>query len=181
MSPSIPLWTTLSHSVCLFLSCLPLCLCGGLSVCLPAACNTPWSIYPICLWLSLCIRAPATCTCLSLGVCLPLCLCGCLSRSACLPPGSLCVFCLSIPSVCGCLSVSVHLQPACVCPSAFAYLSVSVTVSVSVFMAHSTVFHPINSPDNSPLSQSVLPVLLISAYWSFELYSSSWKSPSTLI
>ena len=35
----------------------------------------------------------------------------------------------------------------------------SVLVSVSVFMALSTVFHSINSPDNSPLSHSVLLVL----------------------
>ena len=36
----------------------------------------------------------------------------------------------------------------------------SVLVSISVFMALSIVFHSINSPDNSPLSHSVLPVLL---------------------
>ena len=35
----------------------------------------------------------------------------------------------------------------------------SVLVSISVFMAFSTVFHLINSPDNSPFSHSVLPVL----------------------
>ena len=35
----------------------------------------------------------------------------------------------------------------------------SVLVSVSVFMALSTVFHSIHSPDNSPFSNSVLPVL----------------------
>ena len=35
----------------------------------------------------------------------------------------------------------------------------SVLVSVSVFMALSTVFHSINSPENFPLSDSVLPVL----------------------
>ena len=35
----------------------------------------------------------------------------------------------------------------------------SVLVSISVFMALSTVFHSINSPDNSLLSHSVLPVL----------------------
>ena len=35
----------------------------------------------------------------------------------------------------------------------------SVLVSVSVFKALSTVFHCINSPDNSPLSHSVLLVL----------------------
>ena len=33
-------------------------------------------------------------------------------------------------------------------------------------MALSTVFHSINSPDNSPLSHSVLPVLFL-PYWSF--------------
>ena len=36
----------------------------------------------------------------------------------------------------------------------------SVLVSVSVFMALSTVFHSINSPDNSPLSRPVLLALL---------------------
>ena len=38
----------------------------------------------------------------------------------------------------------------------------SVLVSVSVSMAFSTVFHSINSPDNSPLSHSVLTVLFLS-------------------
>ena len=47
----------------------------------------------------------------------------------------------------------------------------SVLVSVSVFMALSTVFHSINSPDNSPLSHSVLPVLFLPC-WSFQLYVS---------
>ena len=37
----------------------------------------------------------------------------------------------------------------------------SVLVSVSVFMALSTVFHSINSPDNSPLFHYVLPVLFL--------------------
>ena len=37
----------------------------------------------------------------------------------------------------------------------------SVLESVSVFMALSTVLHYINSPDNCPLSHSVLPVLLV--------------------
>ena len=41
-----------------------------------------------------------------------------------------------------------------------------VLVSVSIFMALSTVFCSINSPHNSPLSHSVLPVLSI-PYWSF--------------
>ena len=44
----------------------------------------------------------------------------------------------------------------------------SVLVSISVFMALSTVFHSIHSPDNSPLSHSVLPVL-IQPYCSFQL------------
>ena len=62
----------------------------------------------------------------------------------------------------------------------------SVLVSVFVFMALSTVFHSIHSPDNSPFSHSVLPVLslcLIASfnyislheslpYWSFQLYIS---------
>ena len=42
----------------------------------------------------------------------------------------------------------------------------SVLVSVSVFMALSTVFHSIISPDNSPFSHSILPVLS-PPYWSF--------------
>ena len=37
----------------------------------------------------------------------------------------------------------------------------SVLVSVSVFMAISTVFHSINSPDNSTLSYSILLVLIL--------------------
>ena len=47
----------------------------------------------------------------------------------------------------------------------------SVLVSVSVFMALSTVFHSMNSPDNSPLSPFVLPVLFLPD-WSFRLYNS---------
>ena len=39
----------------------------------------------------------------------------------------------------------------------------------SVFMALSTVFHSINSPDNSPLSHSVLPILIL-PYWFRQLY-----------
>ena len=42
-------------------------------------------------------------------------------------------------------------------------------MSVSAFMALSTVFHSINSLDNSPFSDSVLPVLCL-PYWSFQLY-----------
>ena len=49
--------------------------------------------------------------------------------------------------------------------------SYSFLVSVSVFMTLSTVFHSMNSPNNSPLSHSVLPVLVL-PYWSFKLYIS---------
>ena len=41
----------------------------------------------------------------------------------------------------------------------------SVLVSVSAFMALSTVFYSINSPDNSLLSHSVLPVLFLPHLW----------------
>ena len=51
----------------------------------------------------------------------------------------------------------------------------SILVSVSVFMALSTVFHSINSPDSSPLSHSVLPVIFL-PYWSFQLCISLWVS-----
>ena len=44
----------------------------------------------------------------------------------------------------------------------------SVLVSVSVFVALSTVFHFMNSPDNCPLSHSVLNILFL-PYWSFQL------------
>ena len=47
----------------------------------------------------------------------------------------------------------------------------SVLVSVSVFMALSTLFHSLNSPDNSPFSQSVLLVLSLPD-WSFQLHIS---------
>ena len=47
----------------------------------------------------------------------------------------------------------------------------SVLVSISAFMALSTAFHSMNSPDNSPFSHSVLPVLFL-PYWSFQLYIS---------
>ena len=47
----------------------------------------------------------------------------------------------------------------------------SVFVSISVDMAVSPVFHFINSPDNSPLSHSVLPVLFLPC-WSFQLHIS---------
>ena len=47
----------------------------------------------------------------------------------------------------------------------------SVLFTVSVFVTLSTVFHSIYSPDNSPLSRYVLPVLFL-PYWSFQLYIS---------
>ena len=47
----------------------------------------------------------------------------------------------------------------------------SVLVSVSVFMAFSTVFHSLHSPNNSPLSHSVLRVLIL-PYWSCQLHIS---------
>ena len=65
-------------------------------------------------------------------------------------------------------------------PSLPTPLFYSIHVSVSVFMALSTVFLSINSPDNSPLSQSVLLVLFLPC-WAFQLYISLWKSPSALI
>ena len=51
----------------------------------------------------------------------------------------------------------------------------AVLVSISVFVALSTVFLSINSPDNSLLSQSVLLVLFL-PYWSFHLSSALVKS-----
>ena len=56
----------------------------------------------------------------------------------------------------------------------------SVLVSISVFMAFSTLFHSINSPDKFSLCHSVLLVLIL-PYWSFQLYFSLWKSPPALI
>ena len=44
-------------------------------------------------------------------------------------------------------------------------------VFIYVFMAFSTIFHSINSPDNSLYSHSVLPVLFL-PYWSLQLYIS---------
>ena len=55
----------------------------------------------------------------------------------------------------------------------------SVLVSASVFIALSTVFYFINSPDNSSFSDSVLPALFL-RYRSFQLYISLWKSPLAL-
>ena len=54
----------------------------------------------------------------------------------------------------------------------------SVLVSISVLMTLSTVFHSINSPDNSPFSHSVHPVSFL-PYWSFQLSISMKVSLST--
>ena len=51
----------------------------------------------------------------------------------------------------------------------------SVLVSVSVFMALSTVFHSLNSPDDRAFSDSVLPVLSLPDR-SFQLYRSLYES-----
>ena len=50
-------------------------------------------------------------------------------------------------------------QPSLPTPLKTLFFFNPVLVSVSVFMAHSTVFHSTNPPDNSPLSRSVLLVL----------------------
>ena len=50
----------------------------------------------------------------------------------------------------------------------------------SVFRALSTVFHSINSPNNSPLSHSVLPVLFL-PYWFFSTLYLFMKVFSALI
>ena len=55
----------------------------------------------------------------------------------------------------------------------------SVLVSISVFMALSTVFHSINSPDNSPFSDSVLTVLSL-PYCSYSLISALLLLQSSL-
>ena len=47
-------------------------------------------------------------------------------------------------------------------------------------MVLSAVFHYMNSPDNSPLSRSVLPILFL-PFSSFQLYISLRKSPSALM
>ena len=56
----------------------------------------------------------------------------------------------------------------------------SVLVPVSIFLALSTVFHSIYSPNNSPFSHSVLSVLFL-PHWSLQVYVSLGKSPSALI
>ena len=52
----------------------------------------------------------------------------------------------------------------------------AILVYISVFMALLTVFHSINSPDNFPLSHSVLLVSFL-PYWPFQLYTSLCENP----
>ena len=61
-------------------------------------------------------------------------------------------------------------------PTSFYFVLASVSISV----AHSTVFHSIDSPDNSTLSSSILLVLFL-PYWSFQLSISLWKSSALTI
>ena len=100
--------------------------------------------------------------------CVCMCVCVCLCVCLRVPPGS--------PSRGGDVTVYVcdTNQPSS--PTPF----YSVLVSISVFMALSNVFHSINSPDNSPFSHPVLPVLSL-PYRFFQLYVSLWKFPSALI
>ena len=87
---------------------------------------------------------------------------------ACVPAGS--------PSRGGDLAVYVFdiNQPSL--PAPFYY----VLVSISVFLALSTVFHSINSPNNALRFHSVLLVLSL-PHWSFQLYISLRKYTSALI
>ena len=64
-------------------------------------------------------------------------------------------------------------------PAEFAHCFYSVLVSISAFMALSTVFHSMNSPDTA-LSHSVLLVLFL-LYWSFQLDISLRESPTALM
>ena len=92
---------------------------------------------------------------------------------------SVCVFVNWFPE---CGSPRAHLHLVGMLPTLAPSLPTpsSVLVSISVFIALSTVFHSINSRDNSLLSHPVLPVLIL-PYWSFQLYISLWKFPSALI
>ena len=65
-------------------------------------------------------------------------------------------------------------------PAEIAHSVYSVLVFISILMALLTVFHSMNSLDNSPFFHSVLSVLSL-PYWSFQLYIYLWKFPSALI
>ena len=79
----------------------------------------------------------------------------------------------------GCCGYCLWHKPSELANSFFLFFY-SVLLSISVFMALSAVFHSTNSPDNFPLSHPVLPVIFL-PYWSFQLYTSLWKSASALI
>ena len=65
-------------------------------------------------------------------------------------------------------------------PAELAHSFFILFVCLYLSMALSIVYNSINSPNNSPLSHSVLPVLFLS-YWSFQLYISFLMSLSALI
>ena len=75
----------------------------------------------------------------------------------------------------GCYGLSIWHKPTELAHSFFILF-----LYLFVFIALSTVFHFINSPDNSPFSHSVLPVLSL-PYWSFSQYVSLRKTPSALM
>ena len=108
-----------------------------------------------------------------------LCLSVCLSVSLCLS-GYLCLSLSARPRELtftwwGCYGLCLDINQLSL-PTPF----YSDLVSISVFMALSTVFHSINSPDNSLFSHSVLPVLFL-LYRSFQMFISLRKSSSTLM
>ena len=65
-------------------------------------------------------------------------------------------------------------------PAELAHSFYPVRTSICVFVALSTVFHFINSPDNSLFSHSVLPVLCL-LYWFYQQYVFLWKSPYMVV
>ena len=81
----------------------------------------------------------------------------------CVPAGS--------PSRGGDVTVYGRHKPTEFAHSFFLIFFNSVLVSISVFVILSAVFHSINSPDNSPFSHSLLPVLSLTSS-SFQLYIS---------
>ena len=64
-------------------------------------------------------------------------------------------------------------------PTGLAHSFYSVLVSISVFIVLSTVFHSINSPDDSPFSHSVLPALWVisTIYLFYESLHQPWYNP----
>ena len=76
--------------------------------------------------------------------------------------------------------VNIWSKPTELAHAFFYFIFLFCSCVFSVFVALSTVFHSIDSPDNSPFSHFVLPSLPL-LYWSFQLYVSLWKSLSALI